>query len=382
MARKRLPGFSPLAGVLRAKAREFHSFLFHELKLVAIRNNILLDKMKVAQFEKPQTLKVIEKPLRVLRDGEVLVQVQACGVCGTDVHIVEGTSRSTPPVVLGHEYAGVVTDAGKGISDVAAGQHVGIDPNISCGTCFYCRRGLVHLCENLRALGVDIDGGMAEFCIVPVRQLYSLPNDMTLEVSAFIEPVSCAIHGIDLAGIETGDTVVIIGGGTIGLIMLQLARNAGAARVVVIEPLEHKRKLAIELGADVVLNPAELDVQSAILDLTWVGADVVIECVGKPQTAQAALDLARRGGTVEFFGVCPIGEKISIEPNNVYFKELTIVGSYVNPHTFDRSIAMLQSGRVRIDKFQLDKFPLDGVHEALRYQREGKTIKSIIQPNG
>ncbi len=336
--------------------------------------------MKVALFEKPHVLNVITKPLRSLSEGEVLVQVQACGVCGTDVHIVEGTSRSTPPVVLGHEYAGIVTDVAKGLSNVVVGQHVGIDPNISCGTCFYCRRGLVHLCENLRALGVDIDGGMAEFCIVPVKQLYLLPPDMAPEVSAFIEPVSCAIHGIDLARIKTGDTVVIIGGGTIGLIMVQLARNAGATRVIVVEPLDHKRTLASELGADVVLNPTEVDVQSAIVDLTKVGADVVIECVGKPQTAQTALELARRGGTVEFFGVCPIGEMISIEPNNVYFKELTIVGSYVNPHTFDRSIAMLQSGRVRIEKFQLDKFPLDGVHEALRYQREGKTIKSIIEP--
>jgi 2-desacetyl-2-hydroxyethyl bacteriochlorophyllide A dehydrogenase len=337
--------------------------------------------MKVAQFERPHVLNVIAKPLRALSEGEVLVQVQACGVCGTDVHIVEGTSRSTPPVVLGHEYAGIVTDVAKGISNVAVGQHVGIDPNISCGACFYCRRGLVHLCENLRALGVDIDGGMAEYCIVPVKQIYSLPPDMTPELSAFIEPVSCAIHGIDLARIKTGDTVVILGGGTIGLIMLQLARKAGASRLVVVEPLDHKRGLASELGADVVLNPTELDVQSAILDLTKVGADVVIECVGKPQTAELSLALVRRGGTVEFFGVCSIGETISIEPNKVYFKELTIVGSYVNPHTFDRSIAMLQSGRVRIEKFQVDKFPLDGVHEALRYQREGRTIKSIIEPN-
>ncbi len=337
--------------------------------------------MKVAQFEKPHVLNVISKPLRPLSEGEVLVQVQACGVCGTDVHIVEGTSRSTPPVVLGHEYAGVISDVAKGTMNVVVGQHVGVDPNISCGTCFYCRRGLVHLCENLCALGVDIDGGMAEYCIVPVKQIYPLPQDMTSELSAFIEPVSCAIHGIDLAGIKTGDTVVIIGGGTIGLVMLQLVRNAGAARVIVVEPLEHKRKLASELGADVVLNPTELDVNSAIFDLTKVGADVVIECVGKPQTAQAALELARRGGTVEFFGVCPMGETISLEPNTVYVKELTIVGSYINPHTFDRSIAMLKSGRVRVDTFQLDKFPLDGVHEALRYQREGRTIKSIIQPN-
>ncbi len=338
--------------------------------------------MKVAQFEKPNVLNVITKSLRALNEGEVLVQVQACGICGTDVHIVEGTSRSTPPVVLGHEYVGIVTDVGNGVADIVVGQHVGVDPNISCGACFFCRRGLVHLCDKLCALGVDIDGGMAEYSIVPVKQIYSLPQAMAHELSAFIEPVSCAIHGIDLARIKTGDTVVILGGGTIGLIMVQLARNAGAARIIVVEPLDYKRKLAAGLGADVVLNPIEADVQSVVMDLTKVGADVVIECVGKPLTAQAALDLARRGGTVEFFGVCPIGETISIEPNKIYFKELTIVGSYVNPHTFDRSIAMLQSGRVRVDAFQLDKFPLDGVHEALRYQREGKTIKSIIQPNG
>jgi len=336
--------------------------------------------MKVAQFEKPNVLHVISKPLRSLHDGEVLIQVQACGVCGTDVHIVDGTSRSTPPVVLGHEYAGIVVDAGKGTNDIDVGQHVAVDPNISCGGCYYCRRGLVHLCENLRALGVDIDGGMSEYCIVPFRQIYKLPQNIAPEMSVFIEPVSCAIHGIDLAGIQTGDTVVIIGGGTIGLLMLQLAIGAGAARVFVIEPLEHKRKLAGELGADVVLNPMEDDIRSAILDLTLVGADVVIECVGKTATSESALDLARRGGIVELFGVCSRGEKMSIEPNKIYFKELTLVGSYVNPHTFDRSIAMLQSGRMKIDKLKTDNFPLDGVHEALRYQREGETIKSIIRP--
>ena len=337
--------------------------------------------MKVAQFERPNVLDVISKPLRSLRDGEALVQVQACGVCGTDVHIVEGTSRSTPPVVLGHEFAGIVVDSGKNTTGITVGQHVAIDPNISCGRCFYCRRGLVHLCENLRALGVDIDGGMSEYCIVPFNQIYTLPQNFAPELSVFVEPVSCAIHGIDLAKITTGDTVVIIGGGTIGLIMLQLAISAGAAKVFIIEPLEHKRKLATELGADIVLNPMEEDIQSAILDLTQVGADVVIECVGKTSTAQSALDLARRGGIVELFGVCSQGEMMAVEPNKIYFKELTLVGSYVNPHTFDRSIAMLQSGKMKIDKLKTDSFPLDGVHEALRYQREGKTIKSIIRPS-
>jgi 2-desacetyl-2-hydroxyethyl bacteriochlorophyllide A dehydrogenase len=337
--------------------------------------------MKVALFEKPHSLTVRSTPLRTLLPDEVLVKVQACGVCGTDVHIVEGTSRSTPPVVLGHEFTGVVEDVGIAVHGVASGQRVAVDPNISCGVCYFCRRGLVHLCVNLQALGVDRDGGMAEFCLVPVQQIYVLPDGMQTEAAAFVEPVSCAVHGIDRANIRSGDTVVIIGGGTIGLIMLQLAKNAGASRTILVEPLHHKRRIAAELGADVVLNPIESDTKSAVMDLTHVGADVVIECVGKPQTAQLTLELARRGGTVEFFGVCPIGEKIQVEPNQVYFKELTIVGSYVNPNTFARSIALLHAGKVCVDKFQIDRFPLDGVVEALAYQREGKTLKSIIEPN-
>ena len=337
--------------------------------------------MKVALFEKPHSFAVRSTPLRTLLPNEVLLKIQACGVCGTDVHIVEGTSRSTPPVVLGHEFTGVVEEVGLAVHGIAPGQRAAVDPNISCGVCFYCRRGLVHLCDHLKALGVDRDGGLAEYCFVPEKQIYLLPNDMQTEAAAFVEPVSCAIHGIDKAGIKAGDTVVIVGGGTIGLIMLQLAQNAGAGRTILVEPLEQKRQIAAVLKADTIFNPVEVDIKGAIMDITHVGADVVIECVGKPQTAQLSLELARRGGTVEFFGVCPIGEKISVEPNQIYFKELTVVGSYVNPNTFSRSIALLHGGKVRVDAFRIDKFPLDGVLEALAFQREGKTLKSIIEPS-
>jgi 2-desacetyl-2-hydroxyethyl bacteriochlorophyllide A dehydrogenase len=335
--------------------------------------------MKAVLFEKPGTLTLTTRPLRRLGHGELLVKVDVCGICGTDVHIVEGSSRSSPPLVLGHEYAGVVTD---GESKEMIGKRVAVDPNICCGACYYCSRGLVHLCSNLRALGVDIDGGMAEYSIVPERQLHRIPEEMPQEAGAFIEPVSCAIHGIDKSGIRAGDTVVVIGGGTVGLIMLQLARNAGASRTILAEPLAHKREISRQLGADVVLDPLADDLRSAVGDLTSVGADVVIECVGRPQTMQLALELSRRGGTVEFFGVCPIGQTIPLQPHSVYFKELTIVGSYVNPHTFSRSIALLSSGRIRTDLFQVHRFPLEGVHEALRYQREGLTIKSMLTPQG
>jgi threonine dehydrogenase-like Zn-dependent dehydrogenase len=337
--------------------------------------------MKAALFEKVSQLSVVQRPLRSLSKGEVLILVQSCGVCGTDVHIVEGESRSTPPVILGHEYSGIVEDVGPGVKRFAPGDRVAVDPNISCGTCYFCRRGEVHLCTHLRALGVDIDGGMAEFCIVPEQQLYVLPKHFPFASSAFIEPVSCVLHGIDRAKITVGDAVVIIGAGTIGLMMLQLCRAAGAALTIIIEPLEQKRKIARLLGASYVLDPTEIDVHASVMDITAVGADVVIECAGRIPTAASALQLVRRGGTVEYFGVCAMGQSFPIEPNQVYFKELTIVGSYVNPLTFDRAIRALASGIISVEAFPINRFPLDGVHEALRYQKEGLTIKSIIEPN-
>ncbi len=337
--------------------------------------------MKAIVYERPDVISVRERALRPLQPNEVLIKVSSCGVCGTDVHIVKGESRSTPPVVLGHEYCGVVEELGSAVSTFVRGQLVAVDPNISCGICYFCRRGEVHLCPKLQALGVDIDGGMAEYCIVPVQQLFPLPENFPKDAGAFIEPVSCVLHGIDRAMIKTGDSVVILGSGTIGLMMLQLVRAAGASKIIVIEPTEKKRKIADTFGANVVLDPTDSDVLTAVMDLTGVGADVVIECVGRTATAQNALDLARRGGTVEYFGVCPVGHTFPLEPNKVFYKELTIVGSFVNPFTFERAITALSSGIISIDAFPVTRFGLDDFREALRYQEEGLTIKSIIEPN-
>jgi L-iditol 2-dehydrogenase len=336
--------------------------------------------MKVAELERPGSLVVKSKPLRALGPDEVLVKVESCGLCGTDLHIVDGTSRSSPPVVLGHEYAGFVTDPGKNPRGIREGAHVAVDPNIPCGTCPYCRRGLVHLCSGLRALGVDIDGGMAEYSIVPSSQLHAIPSGLTAEESMFIEPVSCAVHGMDRAGVRTGDTVVILGGGTIGLVMLQLARHGGAAAVIVSEPLGYKRKIAGDLGASVAIDPAGDALRQAVMDATGIGADVVIDCAGTAATARAAIDLSRRGGTVVFFGVCPVGQTIPLEPNAVYFRELTIVGSYVNPFTFQRSITLLRGGVVRVGPLGVRAYPLEGVHDALASLREGRTLKNMIVP--
>lgn len=337
--------------------------------------------MKVALFDQSHKLTVVDKDLRPLKPDEILVRIQVCGVCGTDVHIVDGSSRSTPPVVLGHEFSGLVESVGNNVLSVKPGQKVAVDPNISCGACYTCQRGEPHLCFNLRALGVDIDGGMAQYCIAPGRQAYVLPEGFPEAAAPFVEPVSCVVHGVDRAGIRPGDTVVIIGAGTIGLLMLQLVRHAGAARTIVVEPREMKRELAKALHADELIDPSAVDPLKAVQKITHHGADVVIECAGIAQTALLAVEMARRGGTVELFGVCSVGATIPLEPNLVYSRELTIVGSYINPNTFSRSIALLQQGVVRVDQFQVDRFPLNEVHEALRCQREGRTIKSMIVPS-
>ena len=336
--------------------------------------------MKAVLFEQAHQLNVTTLDLPGVGDADILVQVEACGICGTDIHIVEGGARSTPPVVLGHEYAGMVVEVGARVKGIRPGDRVAVDPNISCGTCFYCRRGLVHLCSSLVALGVDRNGGMAEYCRVPAAQAFVLGDDLPAEVCAFVEPLSCAVHGIDRADIRAGDTVAILGGGPVGQMMLQLARHAGAARTLLVEPQGHKRALAEMEGATMVIDPARVDVLEAVRSVVAEGADVVLECAGSPVTAEMSLKLARRGGRVVFFGVCPIGTTIPVEPNLVYFKELTIAGSYVNPHTFSRAIALLQTGTVRVDRFPVRYFPLEGVHDAFRVHREGVSLKSILKP--
>jgi len=337
--------------------------------------------MITALYEKPGRLSVVKKVIPKLQPDEALVKVDACGVCGTDLHIVEGKSRSTPPVVPGHEFNGTVYDIRSDIDTFSTGQRVAADPNIPCDTCYYCRRGLVHLCENLKALGVDIDGGMAEYCVVPLRQLYHLPDTITPEQAVFIEPLSCIIHGIDRANVSVGDTAVILGGGTVGLLMLTLLKNAGVSRAVLIEPVAFKRDIARKLGADAVLDPLTENVREAILDMTGVGADVVFECAGTNVTARQTFEYVRRGGTIEFFGVCPIGETIPVEPNNVFVNELTIVGSYINPNTFSRAVQLLSSGMIDIDKLLIREYTLENIHAAFESLRAGDTIKNIVCPS-
>ena len=226
--------------------------------------------MKSAVFYGKHDMRVEESPMPKVGKEDVLIQVKACGICGTDVHIYEGdkgAAEVTPPTILGHEFSGVVAEVGSSVTNVKVGDRVCIDPNCYCGKCDFCRNGIAHYCTDMIGYGTTVNGGFAEYCSVNQRQVYKLGDNTTFEQGAMTEPVACCLHGIDMCNIHPGSSVVVIGGGMIGLLMLQLARLAGAARTALLEPVEAKREVAKKLGADICIDPIHDDVKAVLAKL-------------------------------------------------------------------------------------------------------------------
>jgi 2-desacetyl-2-hydroxyethyl bacteriochlorophyllide A dehydrogenase len=337
--------------------------------------------MRAAIFKEPFNLMMEDYPLSIPGKGELLVKVEVCGLCGTDFHIYKGESYSKPPVILGHEYVGIVSDKGPGVLDFELGDKVAIDPNIYCGECKYCRTGRINYCENLKALGVSINGGFAEYSIVPCSQAYILPKGFSLYSAAFSEPLSCCIRGMDQASIKHGEDLVILGGGTIGLLMLQLAKISGAGKIIVIEPIAEKRALASQLGADYVFDPNVDQLYEQITDLTSGGADVVIECVGKSAAADLAIKLARKGGRIVLFGLSEKNDTLNLNLQELFLKELNIKSSLLNPFTFSRALNILTSGKVDVEKLKPVLANLMSLEKILSHPRDLTVIKYQITPN-
>jgi L-iditol 2-dehydrogenase len=334
--------------------------------------------MKAAIFHGTGRIEIAEVPVPEPGPDDVIVRVGACGICGTDRHIFHGEFTTQPPVIIGHEYAGVITATGAEVATLQVGDRVAIDPNMSCGTCAPCRRGQIHMCSHLRALGVDTDGGFAEYSRVPQAQCYRLPDRLGLLEGAMTEPVACCVHGMDLAGVRSGDTVAVIGGGAIGQIMAQLARLQGAGRVVVSDLSATRREMALTLGADTVIDPLAQDPLCAG-GLLEEGAQVVIEAVGSARTNAQALDWAAPGGTVLWFGVTPPDQTVTVSPNLIFEKELTIRGARINPFTHARALALLGSGRLTVSPLITQRATLDEL-PALLAAGPDDHIKTVIVP--
>lgn len=351
--------------------------------------------MKAAFFMGDGSIQVREIPEPQPGPGEVLIKVEACGICGTDHLILTGEYKKVHyPLVPGHELAGYVAAVGDGVTHVSEGDLVAVNPNMSCGVCEACLRARPHLCPEMTAIGVDLPGGFAEYVVVPAKQalLMAKADEDEAEAlfpplspmeAAMLEPTSCCVHGIDMANITCGDTAVIQGAGPIGLILLQLARAAGAAPIIVLEPNPRRREMAEELGADKTLNPKEYGeaLAEVVKRLTDGGADVVIEASGHADAAQVSIDLARRGGRVVFFGVQKKTDpSVQVHGYDIYHDELTIVGSFVNPFTDSRARRMLQARRVKVKPLITHTCGLDGIADAIEAIRAGQTGKVMVLP--
>lgn len=340
-------------------------------------------QMKSAVFYGKHNMRVEESPMPKVGAEDVLIQVKACGICGTDVHIYEGdkgAAEVTPPTILGHEFSGVVAEVGAAVTNVKVGDRVCIDPNCYCGKCDFCRNGIAHYCTDMIGYGTTVNGGFAEYCSVNQRQVYKLGDHTTFEQGAMTEPVACCLHGMDMCNIHPGSSVVIIGGGMIGLLMLQLARLAGAARTALLEPVASKRDVAKKLGADICINPLHDDVKAALVSagMTWV--NTVIECVGRTSTIEQAIDIVGNKGTVMMFGLTKPDDAISLKPFEVFQKEIELKASYINPYTQKRALELIDSGRLDVSSMVYAVEGLDHLADILAKPELRANGKYIISP--
>lgn len=339
--------------------------------------------MRAAVLYQKHVLRVEDTPIPKIERDEVLVEVRACGICATDLHIYEGEYPARLPIILGHEFSGRVVDKGSDVRDFEVGDDVVVDPNIYCGRCYYCRVGRPQFCFNKQAIGVTRDGAYAEYVRVPSSNLYRMPPGMSYEEGAFVEPTACIVHGIRRLRIRPGEVVVVFGLGPIGLIFVQLVRSSGASQVIGVDILEYRLAKARELGADVTINAKEENVVEAIKSLTGgLGADVAIEATGNPNVLSQVIQVVGNSGRILVFGVAPKDSEVSLKPFDIYRKEITITGSYTNPHSMDLAIKLIRSGAVKVKPLITHRISIEDVPRIFRtiQERREDLIKVMITP--
>ena len=337
--------------------------------------------MKAAVMRGIGNIKMEDYPDPEMGPNLIKVKIAYCGLCGTDPENLEGRFGLVPPEaykqprVLGHEASGTIAEVGKNIKGFKVGQRVAMNFRSSCGACYYCRNKMEHFCRR----GTGASGSFAEYAVYPESAVYVLPDDVSLEIGALLEPVSIAVHTIDIANIRPGGTVAISGGGPIGLLCLEVALKAGAARALVSEPIAEKRALAKKLGADVVVDPFNENLEEIGKKLTeGRGFDTVIEASGNVKAAKQAITLADNCGTIVWAAVYPKDEEIGVPAFYMYAKELTIRSVFVSPYCFPRAFNLLP--KLVLKPRITDIVPLKDIRKAFELHKKGKSIKILVQP--
>src|SRR5271170_4039980 len=298
-------------------------------------------------------LAVTTLPVPVPAATDVLIQVAACGICGSDVHGFDGTSgRRIPPLVMGHEAAGVVAAVGSEVNRFAVGDRVTFDSTVYCGVCAFCRKGEINLCDDRQVVGVSCGdysraGAFAEYVAVPERIVYKLPDALGFAEAAMLEAVSVALHAVAVSKLEGGETALVIGAGMIGLLTLQAARAAGCSRVFVADIDATRLKSAAELGADETILASGAELTRGILQLTeGRGVDVVLEAVGRNETIAAAIDCARKGGKVTLIG--NIAPEVSMPLQKVVTRQIRLQGSCASAGEYPEAMELVSTGKIRV----------------------------------
>jgi 2-desacetyl-2-hydroxyethyl bacteriochlorophyllide A dehydrogenase len=329
--------------------------------------------MKAAVVVTPGTIEIQNVPDPTPGPTDVVVQPAAVGICGTDLHIMDGEFAPSFPIVPGHEFAGEIVAVGSAVTGYAAGDRVAVDPSLFCGHCYYCKRARGNQCENWGAIGVSVSGGAAEYVATPMANLFRLPEHLAARDAALIEPLSCAVRGFDVLPRTMADNFLIYGSGTMGLMMMELAKRAGAATVSIVDLNPERLRTAERLGCTAAVTSAdELDAPR--------GWDVVIDCTGVQAAIEDGLERVGRGGTFLQFGVASYDARVAIEPYEIYRREITITGSMAVLHTFDRAGQLMAAGVLDPEVFVSHRFPLDSYAEALAQFRAGIGRKILIEP--
>jgi 2-desacetyl-2-hydroxyethyl bacteriochlorophyllide A dehydrogenase len=334
--------------------------------------------MKAAIIEKPGDIRVGTVDDPTPGRGELVVKVGACGICGTDLHIADGEFPPTPyPIVPGHELAGEVVALGPDVSGLAEGQRVAVDPSLYCGHCRFCRVGKGNLCENWDAIGDTVSGGFAEYVAVPAASAYVVPEIVSYRQAALIEPLSCAVHGMHVLSPRMGDSFLVVGAGTMGLMLLQLALRGNASRVAVADLSEERLARARRLGATSTTTD-----MTRLRDEEDLGFDCVIDATGVPQAIEAAFDMVKRGGKLLVFGVAPAEAHVALSPFRIYNDEITVLGSMAILNSYAPAVDLITGGAFDADALLTETMPLDEYPAALDMVRRGEGLKTQVLPNG
>ena len=342
--------------------------------------------MKAAILYAPNDMRLAAAADPVVKPGDLVLRVRAATICGTDIRVYRGrkTAGIRYPSVIGHEFSGEIVASG-GAVGLAEGMRVGVCPAIPCGRCAQCLRGRENLCPDLQAIGYEIDGAFAEFIRIPARavelgNVHVLPDHVTDEEAALIEPLACVLNGQNKVAVQQGDRVVILGAGPIGTLHVKLARLRGAARVIVSEPNEARRAAALEAGADVVIDPTAADLRAAVrAETRGQGADVVICAIGIPALAAQAIGLAAKGGRVSLFAGFTKGDTGALDINAIHYEELQVTGSFgLSRRDYEDALHMVADGRIDLRGMVTHRYGLTEVAAAFAMAEGGAAMKVAI----